>query len=107
MAVIKVDAEGNASSEDNLTIDLLLAINNYSPVMLIAKSIKSIFNQEPLNDKVTENIERIIKSGKDNGVDCLEIQCEKRIGLTAKMKQYGATIAAGSSGNTVIKVRYK
>ena len=105
MAVVKVDANGNFSFDNALKVAFVVA--EYSPIVLLGKAALSVFSQESLNDKIAGNIERIIKSGKDNGVDCLEIQCEKTIGLTAKMKQYGATLAAGSSGSTVIKVRYK
>jgi hypothetical protein len=77
----------------------------------LAQRVISAATIKPGND--LENIKEIIKSGKENGVDELEIKVSKEVGINigTNLEKLGVpcdiNFNIGSQGETIINVKYK
>ena len=89
-------------------------IPGYNAYKMLEPLAKKIIDSATLtSENDAENIKKIIKAGKDNGVDEMTININKKCGIDAgvDLNQEGIPIEvkfkAGVQGETELKIKYK
>ncbi|WP_026736636.1 hypothetical protein [Fischerella sp. PCC 9605] len=89
------------------------AIIPFSPMGLVYVMLKQFFQPGSLGKDDAKNIETIIKAGKDNGVDEMEIELDREVmqglDINAFQEVEGINVTLGQKGKSRyrLKVKYK
>ena len=101
------------SKKYDLTVTKNLIDHNIiytSPVLEATKFlIEKLFSTENTIEKQKETAIEIIKKGKENNVDEIEIILEEKAGIDikAQIQEMGGKITVGQDGKMHIKIKYK
>lgn len=105
-------AEGFKLATDFIASTINSSFSPYGELLKFAEKIfEKLFGHGPeeLDRSKRETIERLIRSGKEQGVDEMEIKTKDTRGLKLNVPAEDITIdfVVGNDNDTIIKVKYK
>jgi len=79
------------------------------PMYWVYRGVKELLSSSQFTKNDSQNIAELIKAGKENGVNEMEITSNKLTGLDLKMPNVDADIkvSVGAKNETIIKIKYK